>query len=1020
MRRLLLLAMILSAAPAGAVETNFSRDVGASIDAGLAWLDARGAFNANSACGDAAGLCALSLLEKRESNDLRAAPTGYANAQAADRQRLDNIMGYILGRAPNAAYYAYRDGGDLMALSVYLRSGGPQQAPAIAAIQRIFDRMRANQGGHGYWCYRNGSCQDSSTTQLVMAGLAAARAVFSDPNYADAGRLAQLNAAVAACGNGYAANGRADGLHPAERGHGYNAGNGSSYQQTASGLWGQIIGGRDLNDASVQGYLRWLYNRYSYTTTSGANGGWANSYHYYLWSSAKAYTFIEDSGVAAAAGNLTTTDIGTLAPGAPNFGGRQVHRNPDVDPRVARFGNDGAGYYQSIHEPARWYYDYAYTLMSAQDGAGRYQPGGGNSRWNDNSSQSYALLVLERSVGGGCVDTDEDGICDAEDNCPGIPNPDQADRDDDGQGDVCDPCPDVPDDGDPTDDDNDGLGNGCDNCPGVANPDQADGDADGRGDVCDNCVDVVNRDQANGDGDALGDACDNCPGVDNADQADNDGDGRGNLCDNCIDVENADQADEDGDQIGDECDLCSGDPLAEACDGLDNDCDGNVDEDVDAAGPCDTGEPGICGDGNLVCDNGGFVCDPEVLPAFEVCDGLDNDCDGAVDEGIGADGVVCATGQPGRCAEGVGVCFGGEVQCSPANDPIEEVCNGEDDDCDGRVDEELRNACGLCGELGVEACNGEDEDCDGEVDEDAPCPDDEVCSRGKCLEPCQVNECAGGLICVDGLCGDPCVFAECEAHEVCEEENGVCSDPCGGVMCPAGQACSEGDCVADDCHALGCPDGERCFDHACEPDPCAGVACGAEAFCRAGLCVGACGPISCPLDEVCRDGACVADPCWEVQCADGAVCRDGGCREDPCAGVMCPAAEVCINGVCTSDPCAGIECPPGERCEVADDGSAQCEQDWVDPGPDPMMPDGGAGGAGGAGGEGGAGGGAGGEGGGAGGAGGGISPPDGGMDAGDGGKSDAIESAACNCDNQGGTTAPWLLALLLLGVRRRR
>ena len=155
MRRLSLLAVVFVAAPAGAVETNFSRDVGASIDLGLAWLDARGAFNAICGWGDAAGLCALSLLEKRESNDLNAAPTGYANANAEDRARLDRIMGYILGRAPNAAFYAYRDGGDLMALSVYLRSGGPQQAPTIAAIQRVFDRMRANQGGHGYWCYRN-------------------------------------------------------------------------------------------------------------------------------------------------------------------------------------------------------------------------------------------------------------------------------------------------------------------------------------------------------------------------------------------------------------------------------------------------------------------------------------------------------------------------------------------------------------------------------------------------------------------------------------------------------------------------------------------------------------------------------------------------------------------------------------------------------------------------------------------------------------------------------------------------
>jgi hypothetical protein len=60
------------------------------------------------------------------------------------------------------------------------------------------------------------------------------------------------------------------------------------------------------------------------------------------------------------------------------------------------------------------------------------------------------------------MDADEDGVCDGEDNCPDIPNPDQAD------------------------DDGDLVGNACDNCPSVPNPDQADSDGDGIGDICDN------------------------------------------------------------------------------------------------------------------------------------------------------------------------------------------------------------------------------------------------------------------------------------------------------------------------------------------------------------------------------------------------------------------------------------------------------------------------------------------------------------------------------------------------------
>ncbi|MCA9546719.1 MAG: hypothetical protein KC613_20075, partial [Myxococcales bacterium] len=105
-----LLAVGLWAAPAAAQVTNFSQDVNAAIDAGLAWLDGRGAFNANSSAGDAAGLVALALLEKRQSADQNAPPIGYANANAADRARLDAVMGYVINRSRNAGFYAYRDG----------------------------------------------------------------------------------------------------------------------------------------------------------------------------------------------------------------------------------------------------------------------------------------------------------------------------------------------------------------------------------------------------------------------------------------------------------------------------------------------------------------------------------------------------------------------------------------------------------------------------------------------------------------------------------------------------------------------------------------------------------------------------------------------------------------------------------------------------------------------------------------------------------------------------------------------
>src|SRR6185503_16566628 len=84
------------------------------------------------------------------------------------------------------------------------------------------------------------------------------------------------------------------------------------------------------------------------------------------------------------------------------------------------------------------------------------------------------IRILFESGGIPDVDSDDDGVADASDNCPAVANPDQIDSDADGLGDLCDP-----------DDDNDGLADGGDNCVFVANVDQTDTDGDGAGDACD-------------------------------------------------------------------------------------------------------------------------------------------------------------------------------------------------------------------------------------------------------------------------------------------------------------------------------------------------------------------------------------------------------------------------------------------------------------------------------------------------------------------------------------------------------
>jgi hypothetical protein len=271
--------------------------------------------------------------------------------------------------------------------------------------------------------------------------------------------LTSVRAAVALARQAYKRNGvpgqsyAACGELPSEKGHGYNAGNQNSIQQTASGTWIQLVGGANVNDPDVQAYLRWLRNRYRHMFDSTALAGWSGSHWYYMWSFSKALEFIAGSGLSPSPGNIGPADFGTLpAADAPACALRQEHRDPTVDPRVARFGAGVAGYYAD--EPERVYYDLAYNILSWQcasaGSAGQYACNSAPGAWNNYSRQAYALLVLQRSTGGGCVDTDDDGVCDDVDNCPGVPNPGQEDSDGNGIGDVCETAPrcDVDGDGD--------------------------------------------------------------------------------------------------------------------------------------------------------------------------------------------------------------------------------------------------------------------------------------------------------------------------------------------------------------------------------------------------------------------------------------------------------------------------------------------------------------------------------------------------------------------------------------------
>lgn len=131
---------------------------------------------------------------------------------------------------------------------------------------------------------------------------------------------------------------------------------------------------------------------------------------------------------------------------------------------------------------------------------------------------------------------------------------------------------------------------------------------------------------------------------------------------------------------------------AELCNGIDDDCNGVTDDGFKRAGTkCWNGE-GMCrSEGTYACskDKTESICDaPIIEPKKEICDGKDNDCDGVTDEEVEGTGSECQTGQKGACALGTKKCVAGGVQCMPNHIKTVEICgNSTDDDCDGTADE---------------------------------------------------------------------------------------------------------------------------------------------------------------------------------------------------------------------------------------------------------------------------------------------------------------------------------------------
>ena len=207
-------------------------------------------------------------------------------------------------------------------------------------------------------------------------------------------------------------------------------------------------------------------------------------------------------------------------------------------------------------------------------------------------------------------------------------------------------------------------------------------------------------------------------------------------------------------------------PTDEKCDGIDNNCDGSVDEGVkDCCQPKETKECGsdigACKKGTQKCDNGRWTeCFGEIKGLAEQCNGKDNDCDGYIDNAEKGKATPlseeCYSGPAskkgiGECKVGKKKCLQGSWgKCEGSGEPQKDDCDGKDNDCDGKVDNvpgadtNLKRTCytgdqltrrkGTCkdgvqqcssglwtscqGEVlpQTEQCNGKDDDCDGAVD----------------------------------------------------------------------------------------------------------------------------------------------------------------------------------------------------------------------------------------------------------------------------------------------------------------
>jgi RHS repeat-associated protein len=412
------------------------------------------------------------------------------------------------------------------------------------------------------------------------------------------------------------------------------------------------------------------------------------------------------------------------------------------------------------------------------------------------------------------------------------------------------------------------------------------------------------------------------------------------------------------------------------CDGVDDDCDGAIDEDFAAvASSCGVGA--CAATGSTSCVDGQVVDSCQATSAASAdatCNGVDDDCDGSIDEDFAPAATACGVGACG--ASGSTSCVEGQVldSCQAGTPAVADVtCDGVDDDCDGAIDEDfapLATSCGVgaCAAAGATSCvgghvidscqagapaladascNGIDDDCDGATDEDYE-PLATSCGVGACLS-------AGSTSCVGGHELDSCqAGAPASADSSCDgidddcdgaadEDYAPLATHCGVGACSAGgstsclgghvvDSCSPGtpapsdttcDGVDDDC------DGANDDDYAPLTTSCGVGACAAlgATSCVAGQVLDSCQAGAPAAHDATCDG--VDDDCDGVADEDYVLVCSGASVLHCVAGALQPSD--CSDGNACNGPegCADAHCVPGTP-PVVDDANA-CTVDSCEP-----------------------------------------------------------------------------------------